>query len=62
MTAGYPQSAPARSRDELNTLDRIDARVRDFAVSVGAREMHYPALIAREVLEQARVEGRQLIK
>ena len=53
MTAGYPRSAPARSRDELNTLDRIDARVRDLAVSIGAREMQYPALIAREVLERA---------
>lgn len=53
MTACYPQSAPARSRDELNTLDRIDARVRDLAVSIGAREMQYPALIARAVLERA---------
>jgi seryl-tRNA synthetase len=53
MNAGYPQSAPARTRDELNALDRIDVRVRDLAVAIGAREMQYPALIAREVLEQA---------
>lgn len=53
MNAGYPQSAPARTRDELNVLDRIDARVRDLAAAIGAREMQYPALIAREVLERA---------
>lgn len=53
MNAGYPQAAPARTRDELDTLDRIDARVRALAVSIGAREMQYPALIARAVLEQA---------
>ena len=53
MTACYPQSAPARSRDQQNALERIDARVRDLAVSIGAREMQYPALIARAVLERA---------
>jgi seryl-tRNA synthetase len=53
MNLGYPQSAPARTRDELDLLDRIDARVRDLAVSIGAREMQYPALIARDVLERA---------
>ena len=39
--------------NQQTALDRIDARVRGLAASMGAREMQYPALIAREVLEQA---------
>lgn len=53
MTARYPQSAPARTEDELRTLNGIDARVRSIAASFGAHEVQYPALIARGVLEQA---------
>jgi hypothetical protein len=53
MNGGYAQPAPARSLGEQNVFDRIDARVRLLAASMGASEMHYPALIAREVLEQA---------
>jgi hypothetical protein len=53
MTAGYPQSAPTRSEDELRMLNDIDVRVRSVAASFGAHEVQYPALIAREVLEQA---------
>jgi hypothetical protein len=52
-TAGYPQSAPARTDDELRALNGIDVRVRSIATSFGAHEMQYPALIARGVLEQA---------
>jgi len=51
--SGYPQPAPARCVYRQAALDRIDARVRGLAASMGAREMQYPALIAREVLEQA---------
>lgn len=53
MTADHRQSAPTRMRDEIDALDRIDLRVREIASSFGAREMQYPALIAREVLERA---------
>lgn len=53
MTSGHPQSAPARSEDELHTLNCIDARIRGVAASLGAHEVQYPALIARGVLEQA---------
>jgi len=53
MAADHPQSAPPRTRDEIDALDRIDARVREIASSLGAREMQYPALIARQVLERA---------
>jgi hypothetical protein len=53
MTAGYPQSAPTRSEDELRILSGIDVRVRSIAASFGAHEVQYPALIARGVLEQA---------
>ena len=53
MILGYPQSAPVRTLNEQTALDRIDARVCNLATSMGAREMRYPALIAREVLEQA---------
>ncbi len=53
MIAGYPQSAPTRSDAELLTLNGIDARVRRAALSLGAREVQYPALIARGVLEHA---------
>lgn len=53
MNCTYPQPAPARCTFEQAALDRIDARVRDLATSMGARQMQYPALIAREVLEQA---------
>lgn len=47
------QAAPIRTGDERATLDAIDARVRALARSLGACEMQYPALIAREVLERA---------
>jgi hypothetical protein len=53
MIDGYPQAAPARTLNQQTALDRIDARVRGLAASMGACEMRYPALIAREVLEQA---------
>jgi hypothetical protein len=53
MTALHPQSAPTRSEDELRMLNGIDVRVRSVAASFGAREVQYPALIARGVLEQA---------
>jgi hypothetical protein len=53
MTADHRQSVPPRTRDEIDALDRIDQRARELAMSFGAREMQYPALIAREVLERA---------
>jgi len=53
MNGRYPQAAPTRCGFEQAALDRIDAHVRGLAASMGAREMQYPALIAREVLEQA---------
>ena len=53
MTACYPQSAPTRAQDELRTLNGIDSCVRALAMSLGAREMQYPALVDRGVLEQA---------
>jgi seryl-tRNA synthetase len=53
MNREYPQPAPARTLNQQQVLDRIDARLRSLASSMGAREMQYPALIAREVLEQA---------
>lgn len=52
-TAEHPQAAPARTGDDIDLLNRIDLRVRAFASSLGAREMQYPALISRPVLEQA---------
>lgn len=51
--AGYPESAPARTGDELRTLNDIDVGVRSIAASFGAHEVQYPSLIARGVLEQA---------
>lgn len=53
MTAGYRQSAPTRTTEDIDGLDYIDKRVLEIASSLGALEMQYPALIAREVLEQA---------
>jgi hypothetical protein len=53
MTPQYRQSAPVRTRNDLDVIDRIDARIRGFAGSIGAREMQYPALIARDVLDQS---------
>src|SRR6266513_1533506 len=53
MTARYPHSAPVRTSEEFDTLDRIDSRVRSLAAALGAHEMHYPALIARGVLDRA---------
>jgi len=53
MTADHRQSAPTRTRDEIDALDHIDMCVRDIASSLGVHEMQYPALIAREVLERA---------
>jgi hypothetical protein len=53
MTAGYPQSAPVRTSEEFDALDRIDSRVRSIAAALGAHEMRYPALIARGVLDRA---------
>jgi seryl-tRNA synthetase len=53
MNGLYPQPAPARTGSQQSALDRIDASVRRLAASMGASEMQYPALIAREVLEQA---------
>src|SRR5262245_31455864 len=53
MNGAYPQPAPARGLSAQIALDRIDARVRGLAASMGANEMSYPVLIAREILEQA---------
>ncbi|MGH9253851.1 MAG: hypothetical protein ACRD3C_04695 [Vicinamibacterales bacterium] len=53
MIAGHRQSAPTRTREEIDALDQIDMRVHELASSLGAREMQYPALIAREVLDRA---------
>ena len=53
MSVDHPQSAPTRTKKEIDALDRIDMRVRELALSLGAREMQYPALIARGVLERA---------
>jgi hypothetical protein len=53
MTSDHRQSAPTRTGDEIDALNHIDMRVREIASSLGAREIQYPALIAREVLERA---------
>ena len=53
MNIGFPQSAPSRTAEELGVLNRIDARVRSAAASLGAEEIHYPALIARGALDRA---------
>jgi seryl-tRNA synthetase len=53
MNGHYAQSSPARCTNDQTALDRIDGLVRRLAVSMGADEMQYPALIAREILEQA---------
>ena len=52
-TARQPQAAPTRTGDDIDLLNRIDLRVRALASSLGAREMQYPALISRPVLERA---------
>jgi len=49
----YRLAAPVRTAADAAVLDAIDARVRAIALSLGAREMHYPSLIARGVLERA---------
>jgi hypothetical protein len=46
-------SRPARDQREQDALNAIDARITALARSVGAREMHYPALISRACLEHA---------
>ena len=53
MINTYPVAAPIRTAGEAAILDGIDQDVRDVALSLGAREMHYPALVAREVLQRA---------
>ena len=52
-TADQPQAAPTRTGHDIDLLNRIDLRLRAFASSLGAREMQYPALISRPVLERA---------
>lgn len=49
----YPQSAPVRTGRELGWHESVDARVRSVALSFGAREAQFPALIATRVLERA---------
>ena len=46
-------ASPPRTAAEAAVLDTVDARVRAIALSLGGREMHYPSLIARPVLERA---------
>jgi len=53
MINPYPVAAPIRTADQAAILDGIDQDVRDIALSLGAREMHYSALIARDVLQRA---------
>ena len=53
MTATCPRSGPVRDGDTLRRFERIDERVRLVARALGAREVQYPSLIARTVLEQA---------
>lgn len=53
MDRGYPLSVPVRTGPELAWHEYVDARVRDVAMSFGAREAQYSALIATEVLAQA---------
>ena len=53
MTPRYPQSAPARTEDEVRTLNGIDSRVHAAAMALGAHEMQYSSLVARGVLDRA---------
>ena len=53
MNRPYRLAAPVRTAADAAVLDGIDARVLAIALSLGAREMHYPSLIARGVLERA---------
>ena len=46
-------SAPVRVGAELTRIARIDGRLATLARSLGATELQFPALIARDVLEHA---------
>ena len=53
MTVRCEPSAPIRAGAELRTLNCIDDGVRRIANSLGAVEVQYPVLIARDVLDRA---------
>ena len=53
MKGFVPTAAPVRQCRELTSFDEMDRRVSDMAVSFGACEARYPALIAAEVLQRA---------
>lgn len=53
MTSDGSTSRPVRTASAQAELERIDAAVRRLARSMGARELVFPALIAREVIDRA---------
>jgi hypothetical protein len=53
MTNSLAQSAPARTRDDVRTLDAIDAQIQQIGLNIGSVEMQYPTLIPRQVLTRA---------
>lgn len=53
MTAANTWSRDLRTDVQQTTFDAIDAEVEWIAHAVGARGMHYPALISRTTLERA---------
>jgi hypothetical protein len=48
-----PTAAPTRTAAEAAVLDDVDRRVRAIALALGGRDMQYPSLIARPILERA---------
>jgi len=53
MNTEHPCAAPIRDATEIERMERVDTYLRRLAHDLGAHEMRYPALIAREVIERA---------
>jgi len=48
----HPTAAPVRNSGEIARLSEVDRVLVDMALALGAEERQYPALIARQTLEQ----------
>jgi hypothetical protein len=53
MSVTFVEAAPVRRANQQRRLEEIDAAVKELGLGMGGGEVHFPVLIAREVLERA---------